>query len=374
MDKSHVPGEFRVTHYGVKSFIGDFRSMDYGDPNSERMATLREEFRLEDVVAGAESEFEGFLALKRWVRSRWNHGWSHGKEKPKDGLDILRQAAQGEQFQCGHFAMTYVDCARALGWPARTIGVSIENCEFPRDYHIGNVGHAIAEIWSNEYEKWIVMDPDMNVYYRRAGLPLCGLEVRDAWLSGKADEVEMVQDEPLFVMPSGDYTIQALRDEAPDRDWTAEVVRLTLERFARNRAIDYYARLSAGGWTWVDERALPTFVAHYWPRQLRPTTNPDDMYWSLNMVRLAARPSWDERSSKLEVTLEHCMPWFDHYEVRLDAPGTRILDGGDWRRTEATFDWPMREGVNRLECRAVNARRRPGIVSRIDVAHARAQA
>jgi hypothetical protein len=31
----------------------------------------------------------------------------------------------------------------------------------------------------------------------------------------------------------------------------------------------------------------------------------------------------------------------------------------------------MREGVNRLECRAVNVMNRPGIVSRLDVAHAR---
>ncbi|MGQ9553989.1 MAG: transglutaminase-like domain-containing protein [Anaerolineae bacterium] len=361
--RENVPGEFQVIEYGVKSFWGDWRSMDYGDPDSPRMVELRQEFYLEKVVEGAASEFEGFLALKRWVRSRWNHGWC--RTDAKDGLDILREAAQGKQFQCGHFAITYVDCARALGWPARVTGISIERCEYPRDYQIGNVGHAIVEIWSNELEKWVVMDPDLNVYYVHDGAPLNALEIRDAWLSGHADHVEMVQDEPAFVMPSGQYTVDLLQEEAPYRQWSEEVVRLMLERFARHRAIDYYARVTANGWEYVDGRALPTFVSHFGPKGVKPTANSDDLYWSLNMVRLAAKPTWDEQGSRLAITLEHCMPWFHHYEARIDRE--------QWQPVEASFVWPMREGINTLECRAVNVRNRPGIVSSMVVAHAKHQ-
>jgi len=360
----NIPGEFKVIGYGVRSFVGDWRSMDYGDADGERMATLREEFGLEEVVAGAECEFEAMLALKRWVRSRWNHGWC-GSEA-KDGLDILREAATGKQFQCGHFAITYVDCARALGWPARVTGISVANCEAPRDYQIGNVGHAIVEVWSNEYEKWVVLDPDMNVYYLRGNMPLDAVEIRDAWLSGYSDEVEMVQDEPGFVMPRGEFMVDLLKEEAPYRDWNEEVVRLMLERFGRFRVLDYYERVSANGWEWVDGRALPTFIAHFGPRNAKPTDNPADLYWSLNMVRLAARPSWDEGGSKLAIALEHSMPWFDHYEARIDR--------GEWQKADVSFDWPMREGVNRLEVRAINSRGRAGIPSWIEVAHARSQA
>ncbi|MHB0878544.1 MAG: transglutaminase domain-containing protein [Anaerolineae bacterium] len=359
----NLPGEFKVIGYGVKSFVGNWRGIDYGDPNDERMAALRQEFGLEQVVAGAESEFEGFLALKRWVRSRWNHGWC--RTEVKDGLDILRAAAEGKQFQCGHFAMTYVDCARALGWPARLTGISVASCEAPRDYQIGNIGHAIVEIWSNELEKWVALDPDVNVYYRRSGVPLNAVEIRDAWLSGAADSVEMVQDQPTFVMPSGTYATDLLNEEAPYRTWNDENIRLMLERFGRFRVLDYYERVTAGGFEWVDGRHLPTFVSHFAPKGVRPTTNLADLYWSLNMTRLAAKPSWDADGSRLNLALEHCMPWFDHFEAR--------IDGGDWRAVEAEFDWPMREGVNRLECRAVNVCRRPGAASTLVVAHARQQ-
>ena len=41
-----------------------------------------------------------------------------------------------------------------------------------------------------------MMDPDINVHYERDGTPLNALEIREAWLDGAADEVEMVQDQP----------------------------------------------------------------------------------------------------------------------------------------------------------------------------------
>lgn len=363
MDRREVPGEFRVIKYEVPDFRGDYRCMDYGDPNDARMVTLRDEFGLEAVVEGAETEFEGFLALKRWVRSRWDHGYSHHSVEVKDGLDILRQAARGEQFACGHYARAFADCACALGWPARVIGIGIEHGEYPRDYNVGNVGHSVAEIWSNEHCKWVVMDPDVNVYYRRDGVPLNALEIRDAWLSHEADKVEMVQDEPLFVVP-GERARRDLQDKPIYALWTEDVFPLIFERFGRHRVMDYYARVRINGWEWVDERVLPTFISHFSPHAVKPTGNPDDLYWSLNLVRLAATPSWEGGQSRLGIELEHCMPYFDHYEARLDGDG--------WLRVEESFDWPMHEGVNRLECRAVNVRGRPGPVSRMDVAHARA--
>ena len=53
------PGEFRVVGYEVQDFVGDFTCCDYGDPQAPRIARLREEYGLEEVVAGCGTEFEG---------------------------------------------------------------------------------------------------------------------------------------------------------------------------------------------------------------------------------------------------------------------------------------------------------------------------
>jgi len=364
--KLSVPGEFDVVGYELPPIVGDWTATDWPDPDSERLTTLREEFAIDEVVAGAESEFEALLALKRWVRSRWDHGWSRAFSTVKDGLDILREAARGEQFTCGFYGTVFVDCAIALGFPARKVGVGLCDCSFPRDHRVGNVGHSVAEAWCNEHAKWIMFDPDLNVHYERDGVPLSALEVGDAWLSGAADEVAMVEDEPAFVNPTG-ACLEVLGELYPELvEDSEERMALNFERFGRHRVLDYFARLRIGGLEWLDARCPPTFVRHFEPSGgARYTTHVPDLYPSVNLVSLGAAPSWDAEGASLAITLEHCMPWFERYEARVDA--------GAWESREESFDWPMREGINVLECRAVNTRGHAGPISRLEVAYARAR-
>ncbi len=362
------PGEFRVVRYEVQDFVGDFTCCDYGDPRAPRIARLREEYGLEEVVAGCETEFEGFLALKRWVRSRWDHGLWYNPPEIDDGLGILEAVGRGERFFCGSFARVFVDAATALGWPARRVGISVQDCEAPRDYNIWNVGHAVAEVWSNEHRKWVIMDADVNVHYERDGAPLNALEIREAWLNGCADEVEMVQDQPEFVVPDAEHVRLALRNSTCRKDYDEEVNRQLFARFARNRVMDYYARVRIPTdrvtWAWVDRRCLPTFVHNFRPGpQVQWTSNLSDVYWTVNMVRMSAKPDWDASGSRLVLTLSHCMPFFDRYEIRIDE--------GAWERCEESFEWPMQEGVHSVTCRGVNTMNRSGIPSRIEVAYAR---
>ncbi|MGD9496458.1 MAG: transglutaminase domain-containing protein [Armatimonadota bacterium] len=361
--KLQVPGELDVIGYDLPEVVGNWKATQWPDPDCDRLTTLREEFALDEVIVGCGSDFEALLALKRWVRSRWDHGWSRAFTTVKDGLDILREAARGEQFTCGFYGTVFVDCATALGFPARKVSVGLCDCSFPRDHRVGNVGHSVAEAWCNQHAKWIMFDPDLNAYYERDGVPLSALEIGDAWLSGKAEEVEMVQDEPAFVNPSG-ACLEVLGELYPELAEDAEQrIRLNFERFGRHRAIDYYARVRIGDLEWLDPRCPPTFVRHFAPSgRSRFTSHRPDLYPSLNMVRMGAEPSWDAAGASLAIDFEHCTPWFSHYEVR--------VDGGNWERCQESLQWGLHEGVNVLECRAVNRRGWPGVVSRLDVAYA----
>lgn len=366
LDVSSVPGEFRVVRYDVPRWRGDPALGDYGDPDSPRLRQLRREFALDEVVAGRDGDYRQIVALKRWVRSRWNHGYS--RRHVEDGLDLLRAGADGERFACGYYARTLVDCATALGLPAREVGILLAECEAPRDYTLGCVGHVVAEVWCEEHGKWVLMDADMNLHYERDGVPLNALELHDAWLGGRAGAVTVIEDEPPFAMPD-ERDIEILRDMQTYayRDWTVESMRLSLERYRRHGVLDYYARFRIGDRQWLDECCLPTFVWSLTPAPgpVRFTDDRDELYPALNLARPLLQPGWDGGGAWLEVTLEHRMPFFDRYETR--------LDGGSWQGTQAPFRWPMREGVNHLECRAVNVRGRAGAIGRVDVAYAAAQ-
>jgi hypothetical protein len=364
-DRHSIPGDFEIVRCDLPAFVGDFTQLDYGDPLAPRTVQLREEYKLDEVVAGYETEFEAQCALKRWVRSRWDHGWSLCFNDVKDALDILRAADRGEHFNCGFYNRVFVECARSLGWVARPIGIDVRDMGFPRGHNVGNVGHSVPEMWSNQYRKWILVDPDLNVHYERDGVPLSALEIHDAWLAHEAEAVAVVQEEPAFTVPTGEH-IALVEQLMPDiTHFNAEEVAHICRRFVRHGAMDYYAHLSIGKWTWLDRRCLPTFISHFAPGGTgHLTSNPDDMYWTLNMVRLGGAASWAD-GPKLALKLEHCMPWFERYEVR--------LDGGAWETRGETFDWPMQEGVNVLEVRALNVCGQAGITSRLEVAYAPAK-
>lgn len=363
-DKRQVPGDFEIVRCDLPAFVGDYRQLDYGDPRAERTVQVRQEYSLEEVVGGYDTEFAAQCALKRWVRARWDHGWSLKFGEMQDALDILRAAERGEKFNCGFYSRVFVECARALGWVARLVGLAIRDNAFPRGHNVGNVGHNVPEIWSNQYRKWIVLDPDLNVHYEREGVPQSALELHDAWLAQEGEAVHLVQEDPPFRLPSGP-DVALVKQLMPHLEHFDEAAAGHIcRRFTRYNVLDYYARLSVGQFTWLDPRCLPGFVSHFAPASTRLlTSNPDDLYWTVNMARVRAAGSWAD-GPRLVLGFEHCMPWFDHYEAR--------LDGGEWQPTAESFTWLLHEGMNVLEFRPVNLCARAGITSRLEVAFAAA--
>jgi hypothetical protein len=101
-------------------------------------------------------------------------------------------------FQCWYYATVFVQCATALGYKARRLGVGIH----PAIKRPGNNGHIIAEIWSEEYRKWVVMDGDMNAYYKIGGIPAGALELHNIWISQQLHNVEYIQLTPVPAMVS----------------------------------------------------------------------------------------------------------------------------------------------------------------------------
>lgn len=361
-----VPGEFDLIGWEIPQVDGNWRAFDFPDPDDERIAALREEFGVEEAAEGAQGDLAEILALKRWVRSRWDHGWSFAHQTVKDALDIMREAADGHQFNCGHYSTVFVACAAALGIPARRIGLGLANCGFPRGHDVGNIGHCVAEAWCNEIGGWMVVDCDLNLHYERDGVPVRALDVHDAWLGGDRDALTPVYEEPAFVVPSG-RTVEILGELSPEcRGFEDEAVALKFERFGRNDVMDYYARLRFYGQPtleWLDRRLPPTFVRHFAPTPaVRYTQNEQEVYPTLNCVRIGTAAAWSEGGASLTMGLEHCMPWFERYEAR--------IDGGPWAQCDESFTWAMREGTNVLEVRAINRRGRPGPVSSLRVAYA----
>src|SRR5262247_3174916 len=141
----------------VRSRLG-FRTLAYKDP---RLAYLREQYQLRKHVESAQDEWTAQLSLKQWVSQSISNG--DPRVQANTASEILRYAARGETFYCTHYTITYVESALALGWQARMVGV--DRRHGPEG--LESAHHGVAEVWSNQFAKWVVIDPQNDLHFEK---------------------------------------------------------------------------------------------------------------------------------------------------------------------------------------------------------------
>ena len=108
---------------------------------------------------------------------------------PWDAETVLAwgPAKQGHNGQrpvvnCIYYGATFVSSAQAVGIPARC-------AVFTNEEPDGWYGHFTAEFWSDEHEKWVMVDPNIDAIYWKGGQPMSVSEIQDALprLSGHAE-------------------------------------------------------------------------------------------------------------------------------------------------------------------------------------------
>jgi len=147
------------------------------------LAELREKFRLVNIIGEKKDEFSRMLALKDWVNKVLPHG-NNPKRQYRNSIEIFEDAKKGEEFYCSHFSLVFLQCATALGWYSRKLGIDYNHQQGQEEMH-----HGITDIWSNKFKKWFAVDPLHNLHFEKNGLPLNSYEVRAEFLKNKAKDV-----------------------------------------------------------------------------------------------------------------------------------------------------------------------------------------
>jgi hypothetical protein len=142
----------------------------FESPDAPHLKALRSRHDLDAIIAGPGGEYDAMLRLATWVGTRFEHGTDAvpGGNHVCDPVAVIEAGAKGAAFWCEIAARTMVQAAAAVGWPARVISAS-------RDGYTWE--HAVAELWSNEFNKWVMFDPDFNIVFEADGVPLSSYEL-----------------------------------------------------------------------------------------------------------------------------------------------------------------------------------------------------
>jgi len=139
--------------------------------DNQYLNELRTRYNIESIVDGEKNEFGKIKNILDWTSKQWEHNGSNTPTQ-QDALTILKEAGEGKQFRCVEYGIVATSALSSLGIPARTLGLKTRDVEKVR---IG-AGHVVTEVYSNDLEKWIFMDPQFNIIPMLDGKPLNGVE------------------------------------------------------------------------------------------------------------------------------------------------------------------------------------------------------
>ncbi len=151
----------------------------FEDVSSLKVRWLQE-FTL-PVVNGLDSQWDKYTALRAWVREQIPYKDPVMKSE-WDAQKILKAVWNNPSvgFICDAFAATYVSACVSVGLNARMIHLGDD-----RDF-----GHYATEVWSDDHQKWVFMDPLYNWHFTLDGLPLSAVELHDLWKQDALGKLE----------------------------------------------------------------------------------------------------------------------------------------------------------------------------------------
>jgi hypothetical protein len=322
-----------------------FRFDTFDNP---KLKALRERYHLDDVVAPGRDEFERQLLLLDWANHQLKK-FGKPTSLARGALDILAANEAGNTFFCSHYGDVFVSAAASMGWVDRAMAL-----RRPDNIGSGSTEHTSTEIWSNQYRKWVMLDPTFAMYVEKDGQPLNAYELRQAWLVDGGRDLTFVLDKDRKRYHKSDIPVFRGR-YAGFGDLVLDGGALNVYAF-----IGYIPNtnlMDAGpdyGRMFITQDAI--CAGTKWHKRTVPADPAHDPYFPINQASLSLAAD----GGGLRASLKTMTPNFKTYLARFDG-------GREWKPVGETFSWTPHAGANRLEVKTVNLFGVDGPVSTAEV-------
>lgn len=346
----------------------------YQDMADLRVRALYARAGIARMERAATSELDLIRRIADWA----NRQWGHMRPLPYaswDALEILDRGEKGDGFWCEYKAALFVQACNAAGLTARIVGINRKDED----------SHMVAEVYSNQFRKWMLVDAWWNCYYERNGVPLSAIEFHQAaghldgieavfGPSGKLKEYWALKTGRATSLPHANQRVAVATDPQHGlNDWYYDLhVVLRNDHTVHpqpnhNTYVDGFLvppNYRGGDWRgaqlhWVDEHTPPQLTA---PN----SSNLADFEWPLNEVRVDLQlVSVAGEKPVIAARFTTRTPSFARFDLQVD--GTPVSITADPLSadavTGANYTWALKPGENTLHITAVNVVGRAGFPS-----------
>jgi len=231
----------------------------------------------------------------------------------------------------------------SMGYVSRQIGLKGAHGDGNGDEH------SVVEVWSNQYRKWIILDPTLDMYFLKGQTPLNSFELRQEWFYNKGQALTIVIGNNAERRRTADMPIKR---ETHAGFGTLELNANSLGKFLY---VDYVPATVDGkpdyGQMFITKDKLCEGVPYH--TRICPKDPATEPYWPMQQAALTLTPG---DAATIEVKAETMTPDFDKFRHRVDA--------GAWT-DGAPGEWKLHKGRNTLEVQAVNKFGVEGAVSKV---------
>jgi len=129
-----------------------------------------------DSIASTEKTDQGKVRkIASWVHNLWKHDRMNEPEK-NDALYILEEVKKGKRFRCVEYGIVTTACLNSIGIKARTLSLKTKDAET----RPSGAGHVVLEVFLNDLDKWIIVDPQWDIIPHVNDIPLNAIEFQAA--------------------------------------------------------------------------------------------------------------------------------------------------------------------------------------------------
>ncbi|MEE3232829.1 MAG: transglutaminase-like domain-containing protein [Candidatus Latescibacterota bacterium] len=337
-------------------------SVEYTYEEFANLEDLRQDFELDKVIAGAASEFEAQLRLMGWAYKvplstldpyAWNYYDLLKPERDEKGCIVLHKQydKRRRDGHCLYCNLSLVAACIAMGYPARWVNISSKH----------TYGHEVAEVWSNEFNKWIFMDStrDYYIYDPDTGIPLNLVEISHRLgeiMPGPATWEYPVQwhlpkksmlDKVRIAYREGDHQYSVLSEDEIEGEELL-MYKGHLQMPLRNNFASHPHpvpwRLSSN---WGGDQFF-CYYSEMFPRKQEYQHHSkrwQDFNPTLNQAELFLYET--EKAGVLRVEVDTETPCLDTFLVQLNRNEFQ-------EHKQGIFDWSLKEGLNHLRVKIRN--------------------
>lgn len=320
---------------------------------------------LEQTNLSSFSDPEIFFKVMNWVSTRWKHDGLN-KAGKISSYEILINASKGSKYRCVEYGKVFSDVLLSFGYIARTIGLKSPDVAY------GDVGkaHVASEVWSNELNKWVFIDPQFCIYALYDDKYLNFYEIYQIYKEKKYDQITFMVSEKYLEFNS-DKTNS-------DIDVIKNAYLNDYKNFLKNYfgSIDTYVLVNGEkinlNLRLDNPNDFITFQGSPFGNNVF-TLNQEHLYFNLNqiMVIFDYNTKEKERVEKLEkeveiktleeylekrylfyanpdliISLSNNIVWFSHYEITINDKTETLY--------AHKFELTLNEGVSNICIKGIN--------------------